>query len=1364
MQVRKKHIIFLLLILGTKSLLAGSVGIIANPDLDSPVVVGDTITFTADYDNTKNAEWKFGVGATPADGSGDSFDVYYSIPGTKTVYVTAYGVAFGNEYNDDITFEVICSAEASIIPSGPQSITYGSNLSLDGNPSGSYGAYDIHEWTGDGADYLSATNIQDPVFSGAPVGSYNLTYTVTDSYGCQGSDNLTVTVTKKQLTVAAGNQTVSYGTPQNTVIQNGTYTITGFVNGDTTSEISGLSTISYSTSYTETSNTGSTGVTITPGIGGLSAENYSFIPANGTISIDKANQVINAAFVSFTQPLTEFTTDIPVVATATSGLPVTITKTGSAADLIESPAYNYFLTNVGQTGTITLKYNQPGNDNYNAAAEVISVIDVTKSNQSISFPEIDDLTFSNGLSIDLNALASSGLSVSYTVVGGPATLSGNTLNISGAGEVIVKASQGGDDEYNSATDVTRIFTVNKGTQFITIAIEPGPITEMTKITATSTSGLPVALTLGTGSAATSLDYNSGGDFYTLNGLQSTGEIYIVGNQAGNEKFLPADQVLQTIDIDKENQVISFAAIADQTYSPTLTLPLSATASSGLSVSYSIVSGPASLSVNTLTINGAGTVVVEASQSGNPTYNPAPTVTQQFEVLKATPVINQDDIVKTLGDSDFQITPTSESSGSFSFVSGNDDVFTMSGATASVLGAGNTTLFITQQPAGNYLGTTKTVAFTVNKASSTIEVTGETVYTYNANHQGPSTSNVTGSTGVVTYSYEGTPNVGPYYNSSTTKPTNAGAYSVTATVAADDNYAAVTSDPFDFTINKADATISVTPYSETYTGVSYTAVGSATGPSGTLDGLDLSETTHTGAGVYNDLWEFTDVTGNYNNASGSVTNTIVPKALSVTADDQSKCNGQELIANGTEFSSTGLVAGETIGSVTLSSDGFSAGATEGFYPIVPSNATGENPFNPANYDITYVDGQLTVKPLPRLEGASLSSPVCSGSGATINLTGLLPGKGFSLDYSINGVDQPTKIGLSSDGSGNSYFTTTELTESNDGKILKITGITITSESPGCSQTFSDVETTLHVNALPTLDVVSQDGVACVGSPATINLSGLIPNTTFSLGYTIEEGDNTVVENISADEDGNASFLTIPLAASNNGDQLQIYGIQITSETPNCVQPFSEDVVLQVGDNINPTITCPADQTGTLDNNCEFTLPDYTGLATISDNCDASPTVTQSPAAGTTINGTTTIALTATDASGNASNCTFDVNLVPAEEIEIRVEDLGNSCQSGETGSTTTVTWDITILSGTTDWTFDYEITEGATVLASGSNIAASGNTQVSFDADNETAQSKTFTITISNVQDACGVGGINTLYNSDSVTLYGVPNTSDISTN
>ena len=77
------------------------------------------------------------------------------------------------------------------------------------------------------------------------------------------------------------------------------------------------------------------------------------------------------------------------------------------------------------------------------------------------------------------------------------------------------------------------------------------------------------------------------------------------------------------------------------------------------------------------------------------------------------------------------------------------------------------------------------------------------------------------------------------------------------------------------ISKADATIVVTGYDVTYDATAHTATGSATGVDDEpLAGLDLSGTTHTNAGDYTgDPWTFTDVTGNYNDASGTVDDDI-----------------------------------------------------------------------------------------------------------------------------------------------------------------------------------------------------------------------------------------------------------------------------------------------------------------------------------------------------------------------------------------------------------------------------------------------------------------------------------------------------------
>ena len=83
---------------------------------------------------------------------------------------------------------------------------------------------------------------------------------------------------------------------------------------------------------------------------------------------------------------------------------------------------------------------------------------------------------------------------------------------------------------------------------------------------------------------------------------------------------------------KTSQTITFPNPGPLTYpnSPN-TVTLAATASSGLAVSYSVTSGPGTISGSTLTVTGTGTIVVAASQAGNSTYAAATTVSDSIVV-------------------------------------------------------------------------------------------------------------------------------------------------------------------------------------------------------------------------------------------------------------------------------------------------------------------------------------------------------------------------------------------------------------------------------------------------------------------------------------------------------------------------------------------------------------------------------------------------------------------------------------------------------------------------------------------------------------------------------------------------------------
>jgi hypothetical protein len=82
------------------------------------------------------------------------------------------------------------------------------------------------------------------------------------------------------------------------------------------------------------------------------------------------------------------------------------------------------------------------------------------ASQSITFPAIPTQT--NGAQVALNATASSGLAVVYSVISGPATVSGSVLTTTGTGTVTVEANQSGNANYFAASAVDQTFKVVAG--------------------------------------------------------------------------------------------------------------------------------------------------------------------------------------------------------------------------------------------------------------------------------------------------------------------------------------------------------------------------------------------------------------------------------------------------------------------------------------------------------------------------------------------------------------------------------------------------------------------------------------------------------------------------------------------------------------------------------------------------------------------------------------------------------------------------------------------------------------------------------------------------------------------------------------
>jgi hypothetical protein len=276
--------------------------------------------------------------------------------------------------------------------------------------------------------------------------------------------------------------------------------------------------------------------------------------------------------------------------------------------------------------------------NYNVRA-VAGIAAIALTPQTITFNQSLPTVTYGASAISLTATASSGLAVTYTVTG-PASVSGSTLTITGAGTVIVTANQAGNSTYAAATSVPQSFTVNRAT--ITVAgvmvtqsegtAAPSPLYTITGLVGTDTiTGAPTVqsayttnssignypITVSPGNlaispAASAANYNTPFTY-------TAGQITVTGGTTQTITF-PA---LQT------NLLVYGAA----------PIPLNATSSSGLPITYTatgsaVVTGSPSAGW-TLSIISAGQGTVTAAQPGNDTYAAASSQTQVFSVKQAT---------------------------------------------------------------------------------------------------------------------------------------------------------------------------------------------------------------------------------------------------------------------------------------------------------------------------------------------------------------------------------------------------------------------------------------------------------------------------------------------------------------------------------------------------------------------------------------------------------------------------------------------------------------------------------------------------------------------------------------------------------
>lgn len=176
---------------------------------------------------------------------------------------------------------------------------------------------------------------------------------------------------------------------------------------------------------------------------------------------------------------------------------------------------------------------------------------------------------------------------------------------------------------------------------------------------------------------------------------------------------------------------------------------------------------------------------------------------------------------------------------------------------------------------------------------------------------------------------------------------------------------------------------------------------------------------------------------------------------------------------------------------------------------------------------------------------------------------------------------------------------------------------------CIFTLSVVDSILPTITCP----LDQNGIANASCRMTLpNYTGLV---TFS-DNCVPNGAMTLTQS------------PAPGFLANDGELITM---TLTGGDPSTPQTCS--FTLNLADTTRPSITCPSISTQYVNNDCEFTLADYTGGIAWSDNCNSmlsSMTLTQSPNSGTVVSTTTPVTITIEDPSGNSRSCIATVTVL------------------------------------------------------------------------------------------------------------------------
>lgn len=406
-----------------------------------------------------------------------------------------------------------------------------------------------------------------------------------------GSKTMTLAIAKKSLTATATGKTRAYNSANPAF----TFTYAGFVNGETASVLDVLPTAT--TSAIISSNAGTYAIVPSGG----QDNNYNFNYVNGALTVT----AINANLSITSTNSGKAGSFINLTSSSNSNAAVSWSVISGNGSVSGSTLY------LLGTGNIVVQASQAATTNY-LAATAQQTISVSAINPNLTITSTN--SGQAGSFINLTSSSNSNAAISWSVISGNGSVSGSTLYLLGAGNVVVQASQTANTNYLAATAQQTIAVSAKSIPTISFSnvvktYGDAPFT----VSASSNSTGAITYNILSGNNLASINPSSG-----LVNILGAGAVTLQVSQASIGTF-DAGTATATLTINKATRTFTITSADFGDAGSQINLLGIANPNATIDWSVNNGTGTASVSGSSLALLTAGLVTVNASIPADDNY-------------------------------------------------------------------------------------------------------------------------------------------------------------------------------------------------------------------------------------------------------------------------------------------------------------------------------------------------------------------------------------------------------------------------------------------------------------------------------------------------------------------------------------------------------------------------------------------------------------------------------------------------------------------------------------------------------------------------------------------------------------------------